>query len=61
MKNEDNVKLLTCKINGIIILIAPDIFRKQNKNAAKRSRQHAGEKYQEYGQRHVCFVNEQVH
>ena len=35
-----------------------------NKNAAKRSRQHAGKKYQEYGQRHqrhVCFVNEQVH
>ena len=31
-----------------------------NKNAAKRSRQHAGKKYREYAQRHVCFVNEQV-
>ena len=30
------------------------------KNAAKRSRQHAGKKYREYAQRHVCFVNEQV-
>ena len=33
-----------------------------NKNAAKRTRQHVGEKYSkaEYVQRHVCFVNEQV-
>ena len=30
------------------------------KNAAKRSRQHAGKKYREYAQRRVCFVNEQV-
>ena len=30
------------------------------KNAAKRSRQHAGKRYREYVQRHVCFVNEQV-
>ena len=31
-----------------------------SKNAAKRSRQHAGKKYWEYAQGHVCFVNEQV-
>ena len=31
-----------------------------NKNAAKRSRQHAGEKYREYAQRSVCFVKKQV-
>ena len=31
-----------------------------NKNAAKWSRQHAGEKYREYAQRSVCFVNKQV-
>ena len=30
------------------------------KNAAKRSRQHAGKKYQEYAQRRVCFVNEKI-
>ena len=30
------------------------------KNGAKRSRQHEGKKYQEYAQRRVCFVNEQV-
>ena len=30
------------------------------KNAAKRSRQHAGKRYWEYAQRRVCFVNEQV-
>ena len=30
------------------------------KNAAKRSRQHAGGKYREYAQRSVCFVNKQV-
>ena len=30
------------------------------KNAAKRSRQHAGKKYREYAQRRVCFINEQV-
>ena len=30
------------------------------KNAAKRSRQHVGEKYREYAQRRVCFINEQV-
>ena len=30
------------------------------KNAAKRSRQHAGKKYWDYAQRHVCCVNEQV-
>ena len=30
------------------------------KNAAKRSRQHAGKKYREYAQRRVCFVNKQV-
>ena len=30
------------------------------KNAAKRSRQHAGGKYREYAQHRVCFVNEQV-
>ena len=30
------------------------------RNAAKRSRQHAGKKYREYAQRHVCFINEQV-
>ena len=31
-----------------------------DKNAAKRSRQHAGKKYREYAERRVCFVNEQV-
>ena len=30
------------------------------KNAAKRSRQHAGKKYREYAQRRVCFINKQV-
>ena len=32
------------------------------KNAAKQTRQHAGEKYRktEYVQHYVCFVNEQV-
>ena len=30
------------------------------KNAAKRTRQHAGKKYREYAQRRVCFVNEEV-
>ena len=30
------------------------------KNAAKRSRQHAGGKYREYAQRSVFFVNNQV-
>ena len=33
---------------------------KIKKNAAKRSRQHAGEKYREYAQCSVCFVNKQV-
>ena len=32
----------------------------QSKNAAKRSRQHAGEKYWEYAHRCVCFVNVQL-
>ena len=35
------------------------IGSKLYKNAAKRSRQHAGKEYWEYAQRHVCFVNEQ--
>ena len=33
---------------------------KKEKNAAKRSRQHAGKRYRKYAQRRVCFVNEQV-
>ena len=37
-----------------------DIEKYKSKNAAKRSRQHAGKKYREYAQRYVCFVNEQV-
>ena len=37
-----------------------DILINVHKNAAKRSRQHAGEKYREYAQRSVCFVNKQV-
>ena len=35
-------------------------FQSDIKNAAKRSRQHAGKKYREYAQRRVCFINEQV-
>ena len=34
-------------------------LHKSFKNAAKRSRQHAGKRYWEYAQRHVCFVNVQ--
>ena len=36
------------------------MFKTLFKNAAKRRRQHAGEKYWEYAQRSVCFVNKQV-
>ena len=30
------------------------------KNATKRSRQHAGKKYWEYAERRVCFLNEKI-
>ena len=51
----------------MIIIIAlngptfkPDLQDLKKKNAPKRSRQYAGEKYREYPQHRVCFVNKQV-
>ena len=58
--------LLMCqrykKVQQILMRHFPIIHWASNyrKNAAKRSRQHAGKKYREYAQRRVCFVNKQV-
>ena len=48
-----------CTPDGAMDLTFQMNVRNQ-KNAAKRSRQHAGKKYREYAQRRVCFVNKQV-
>ena len=46
------------KLNFIIIFLGPTClpFDEDKKNAAKRSRQHAGKKYWEYAQRRVCTI-----
>ena len=52
------------KNKNLATLLGLDSYKEElyidNKNDAKRSRQHAGGKYQEYAQRSVCFVNNQV-
>ena len=47
-------------VSNLALLMRRGVNQPEIKNAAKRSRQHAGKRYREYAQRRVCFVNEQV-
>ena len=53
MQLKTDTVILTC-------LFSDEYKSLKKKNAAKRSRQHAGKRNWEYVQRQVCFVNEQV-